>query len=56
MTYRKDFSLPAELLEGVNKQGFDILLELIRVIINAAMQAEGLPGTEQVTLTLRTWR
>jgi len=27
-------------MERVSKQGFDILLELIQVIINAAMQAE----------------
>jgi len=40
MTYREDFTLPAELLEQVSKQGFDILPELIHVIINAAMQAE----------------
>ena len=40
MTYREDFTLPAELLELVNQQGFDILPELIQVIINAAMQAE----------------
>jgi transposase-like protein len=40
MTYREDFTLPAELLEQVNKEGFDILPELIRVIINTAMQAE----------------
>ena len=40
MTYREDFTLPAELLERVSKQGLDILPELIQVIINAAMQAE----------------
>jgi transposase-like protein len=40
MTYREDFTLPAELLERVSKQGFDILPELIQVIINAAMQTE----------------
>jgi putative transposase len=40
MTYREDFTLPAELLEQVSKQGFDILPELIQVIINAAIQAE----------------
>jgi transposase-like protein len=40
MTYREDFTLPAELMERVSKQGFDILSELIQVIINAAMQAE----------------
>jgi putative transposase len=40
MTYREDFTLPAELLERVSKHGFDILPELIKVIINAAMQSE----------------
>jgi TRAP-type mannitol/chloroaromatic compound transport system substrate-binding protein len=40
MNYREDFTLHVELLERVNKQGFDILPELIQVIINAAMQAE----------------
>jgi putative transposase len=40
MTYREDFTLPAELMERVSKQGFDILPELIQVIINAAMHAE----------------
>jgi putative transposase len=40
MTYREDFTLPAELLEQVQEQGLDVLPELIRVIINTAMQAE----------------
>lgn len=40
MTYREDFTLPAELLEQVSSQGLEILPELIRVILNAAMQAE----------------
>jgi putative transposase len=40
MTYRKDFTLPAELLERVSKQGLDILPELIQKVINAAMWAE----------------
>ena len=40
MTCRKDFTLPAELLAQVSQQGFDILPELIQVIINAAMQAQ----------------
>lgn len=40
MTYREDFTLPAELMEQVSKQGFEILPELIQLIINAAMQAE----------------
>jgi len=40
MTYRKDFTLPTELMEQVSQQGFDILPELIRIVVNAAMQAE----------------
>jgi putative transposase len=40
MTNRKDFTLPAELLERVSKQGLNILPELIQEILNAAMQAE----------------
>ncbi len=34
MTYREDFTLPAELLEQVQEQGLEVLPELIRVIIN----------------------
>jgi hypothetical protein len=33
-------SIPAELMEQVTEQGVDVLPELIRVVINAAMQAE----------------
>jgi putative transposase len=40
MTYRNDFTLLTELLEQVSQQGFDILPELIRIVMNAAMQAE----------------
>ena len=40
MTYREDFTLPTELLEQVSQQGFDILPELIRIVVNAAMHAE----------------
>jgi transposase-like protein len=40
MTYRQDFTLPAELMEQVQAQGLNILPELIRIVINAAMQAE----------------
>jgi transposase-like protein len=40
MTYRDNFTLPAEVLEQVSTQGFDILPELIRIVVNAAMQAE----------------
>ena len=31
MTYREDFTLPAEVLEQVQEQGLDVLPELIRV-------------------------
>ena len=37
MTYRNDFTVPAELLERVQEQGLDILPELIRIVINAAI-------------------
>ncbi len=40
MTYREDFTLPAEILERVQEQGLEVLPELIRIVINAAMQAE----------------
>jgi putative transposase len=40
MTYREDFTLPSELMEQVKAQGLEILPELIRIVINAAMQAE----------------
>jgi len=40
MTYRADFTLPSELMEQVKEQGLEILPELIRIVINAAMQAE----------------
>ncbi len=40
MTYRQDFTVPAELMEQVAEQGLEIVPELIRIVINAAMQAE----------------
>jgi transposase-like protein len=40
MTYREDFTLSAELMEQVQEQGLNVLPELIRIVINAAMQAE----------------
>ena len=40
MTYRNDFTVPAELMEQVAEQGLAILPELIRLVVNAAMQAE----------------
>ena len=40
MTYRNDFTLPAELMEQVAEQGLEVLPELIRIVLNAGMQAE----------------
>jgi transposase-like protein len=40
MTYQDDFTLPTELLEQVAENGLDFLPELIRIVINTAMQAE----------------
>lgn len=40
MTYRNDFTVPTELMEQVQEQGLEILPELIRIVLNAAMQAE----------------
>ena len=40
MTYHSDFTLPADLLEQIAAEGFEALPELIRIVINAAMQAE----------------
>lgn len=40
MTYKADCTLPDEILKQVAEQGLEILPELIRIVINAAMQAE----------------
>jgi transposase-like protein len=40
MTYQDNFTLPTELLEQVAEQGLDFLPELIRIVINTAMQVE----------------
>jgi len=40
MTYQDDFTLPTEILERITSEGFDILPELIRQVINMAMQFE----------------
>ena len=40
MTHQNDCTLPVELLEQVAEQGLDYLPELIRIVINSAMQAE----------------
>jgi transposase-like protein len=40
MTYKTDCTLPSDLLEQIAAQGFDFLPELIRILVNAAMQVE----------------
>jgi transposase-like protein len=40
MTYQHDFTLPPELLEPLTEQGLESLPELIRVLVNEAMQME----------------
>lgn len=40
MTYQTDCTLPNSLLEQIAEEGLDILPELIRIVINTAMQAE----------------
>lgn len=40
MTYQSDFTLPAELLEQIASQGLDFIPELVRILVNTAMQAE----------------
>jgi len=40
MTYETDCTLPAELLEQIAQQGFDVLPDLIQTVINVAMQIE----------------
>ena len=40
MTYQEDFTLPTEYLEQIGEQGLDYLPELIRILVNAAMQVE----------------
>ena len=40
MTYQENCTLPAELTDLLIEQGFDYLPELIRILVNVAMQAE----------------
>jgi putative transposase len=40
MTYQNNFTLPTELLEQIVAEGLDVMPELIRIVMNAAMQAE----------------
>lgn len=40
MTYAPDVNLPSEILQQIASEGLDALPELIRIVVNAAMQAE----------------
>ncbi len=40
MTYQTDCTLPSDLLKQISTQGFDFLPELIRILVNVAMQGE----------------
>ena len=40
MTYKTDCTLTDELLDRIAEQGLDMIPELIRTVINAAMQIE----------------
>jgi putative transposase len=40
MTYENDCTLPKELLEQIAQQGMDVLPDIIRTVINTAMQIE----------------
>ncbi len=40
MTYQNDFTLPGEFLEQIATEGFEALPDIIRLLINKAMEAE----------------
>jgi dihydroneopterin aldolase len=40
MIYKHNFTLPEELAAEIADQGFEFLPELLRLVINAAMQME----------------
>jgi len=40
MPYQDNFTLPTELLEQIASEGFDVLPEVIRILVNAAMRIE----------------
>ena len=40
MTYRADYSISEDLLKEITEQGLDVVPELIRILVNAAMQIE----------------
>jgi hypothetical protein len=40
MTYQNNCTLPKEMLEQIAEQGLDVIPEMMRTLINAAMQME----------------
>ncbi len=40
MTHENDYTIPEETMEQIREQGLDILLELMRIVLNAAMYIE----------------
>jgi len=40
VTYQKDCALPQEYLEQLSREGLDALPEMIRIIVNQAMELE----------------
>jgi len=40
MTYQSNYTLPTELLEKLAAEGLDFIPELIRILVNAAMDVE----------------
>jgi transposase-like protein len=40
MTYQPNYTLPSEWVEAINEGGLDVLPELLRLLLNTAMQAE----------------
>ena len=40
MTYVSDYTIPKEVLEQICEKGFDALPDLIRIMLNTAMQIE----------------
>ena len=54
MTYQGDFILPNDLLEKITTQGFDVLPELICVVVSATMATERQQYLKAATLRTYT--
>ena len=48
MTYQNNFTLPIELHEQIAVEGFDVLLDLIRIIDNAVVSIRFLDAEASV--------